>query len=167
MEHSGFTFVNVPATQPLAEVVARLNDIRPPFLAGYPSMLARLAVAQEEGRLHISPMAVTASSEPLSSEAADLIGRAFGAPLVTTFGATEGLMGSSLPNDDVIVFAEDGCIVELVDEQNRPVPPGTPSAKVLVTTLANRLQPLIRYELTDRFARLPEVSDHGYLRATV
>jgi phenylacetate-CoA ligase len=163
----GFHFVNVPATQPLTEVVARLNDIRPPFLAGYPSMLARLAVEQEEGRLHISPMAVTASSEPLSSEAAELIGRAFGAPLVTTFGATEGLMGSSLPNDDVIVFAGDGCIVELVDEENRPVPPGTPSAKVLVTTLANRLQPLIRYELTDRFVRLPEASDHGDLRATV
>lgn len=36
-----------------------------------------------------------------------------------------------------------------------------------MTTLANRLQPLIRYELTDRFVRLPEVSDHGYLRATV
>ena len=163
----GFHYVNVPATQPLTEVVARLNDIRPPILAGYPSMLARLAVEQEEGRLHIFPMAVTASSEPLSSEAAELIGRAFGAPLVNTFGATEGLMGSSLPNDEVIVFAEDGCIVELVDEEHRPVPPGTPSAKVLVTTLANRLQPLIRYELTDRFARLPEASDHGYLRATV
>ncbi|MGA7050137.1 MAG: AMP-binding protein [Mycobacterium sp.] len=163
----GFHYVNVPATQPLTEVVARLNDIRPPILAGYPSMLARLAVEQEEGRLHISPMAVTASSEPLSSEAAELIGRAFGAPLVNTFGATEGLMGSSLPDDEVIVFAEDGCIVELVDEQNRPVPPGTPSAKVLVTSLANRLQPLIRYELTDQFVRLPEVSDHGYLRATV
>jgi phenylacetate-coenzyme A ligase PaaK-like adenylate-forming protein len=36
-----------------------------------------------------------------------------------------------------------------VDEQNRPVEPGEPSAKVLVTNLINRAQPLIRYELSD------------------
>ena len=38
-----------------------------------------------------------------------------------------------------------------MDEANRPVSPGTASAKVLVTNLHNLTQPLIRYELTDRF----------------
>jgi phenylacetate-coenzyme A ligase PaaK-like adenylate-forming protein len=36
-----------------------------------------------------------------------------------------------------------------VDEKRRPVPPGTPSASVLLTNLANRVQPLIRYDLGD------------------
>jgi phenylacetate-coenzyme A ligase PaaK-like adenylate-forming protein len=58
------------------------------------------------------------------------------------------------------------CIIELVDEDNRPVADGTPSAKVLVTNLHNRTQPLIRYELTDRFVRRPAGGD-PYLHATV
>ena len=45
------------------------------------------------------------------------------------------------------------CIVELVDADNRPVPPGVPSARVLVTNLTNLTQPLIRYELNDVFVR--------------
>ncbi len=37
-----------------------------------------------------------------------------------------------------------------MDESYRPVPPGTTSHTVLVTNLANRVQPLIRYDLGDR-----------------
>jgi len=55
----------------------------------------------------------------------------------------------------------------LVDAQNRPVPPGVASAKVLLTNLYNRTQPLIRYELTDSFVRQPDAADHGHLRARV
>jgi phenylacetate-CoA ligase len=66
----------------------------------------------------------------------------------------------------VIRFATDMCIVELVDEDNRPVADGTPSAKVLLTNLHNHTQPLIRYELTDRLIRRPADGD-AYLHATV
>jgi phenylacetate-CoA ligase len=66
----------------------------------------------------------------------------------------------------VIPFATDTCIAELVDEDNRLVTDGTPSAKVLLTNLHNRTQPLIRYELTDRFIRRPADGD-PYLHATV
>jgi hypothetical protein len=62
-------------------------------------------------------------------------------------------------------FATDMCIVELVDDDNQPVADGTPSAKVLVTNLHNHTQPLIRYELTDRFIRHPADGD-AYLHAT-
>jgi phenylacetate-coenzyme A ligase PaaK-like adenylate-forming protein len=46
-------------------------------------------------------------------------------------------------------FFEDLVITEIVDEQYRPVPPGEYGAKILVTTLFSRTQPLIRYELND------------------
>jgi phenylacetate-CoA ligase len=36
-----------------------------------------------------------------------------------------------------------------------------------VTNLHNLTQPLIRYELTDRFVRYPALDDSGYLRAEV
>lgn len=59
------------------------------------------------------------------------------------------------------------CIVELVDDTNNPVAPGTPSVKVLLTNLYNLTQPLIRYEITDTFIRQPDADTHGYLRALV
>jgi phenylacetate-coenzyme A ligase PaaK-like adenylate-forming protein len=66
-----------------------------------------------------------------------------------------------------MVLASDLAIVELVDDDDRPVAPGTTSAKVLVTNLSNLTQPLIRDELTDRFVRQPDAGDHGHLRVTV
>ena len=73
-----------------------------------------------------------------------------------------------LPSEPFVstVFNTDLCIVELVGADNRPVTPGAPSAKVLVTNLYNVTQPLIRYELTDRLLRHPDAPDHGHLRAT-
>lgn len=159
-----FHFVPVPATLPLPEMVERLNTIQAPLLYGYASVIARLAAEQRAGRLRIRPMAVTCTSETLTAEMRTAIRGAFGVPVIDTFGSTEGLVGVSAPDDDAIVFAEDGCIVELVDEHRRPVPPGTPSAAILVTNLENHVQPLIRYELTDVLTAQP---GNGYLRATV
>jgi phenylacetate-coenzyme A ligase PaaK-like adenylate-forming protein len=162
-----FRFLPVPVTLPLPKIVERLNALQAPVVYGYPSMLARLAVEQRAGRLHIAPMAVTATGETLLPETRAAITEAFRAPVVDNFGSTEGLVGSSAPGDSVLVFNTDMCIVELVDTDNRPVPPGVPSAKALVTNLYNLAQPLIRYELTDTFVRQPDVPDHGHLRAHV
>jgi phenylacetate-coenzyme A ligase PaaK-like adenylate-forming protein len=163
-----FRFVGVPVTRPLPEIVDRLNALRPPVLFGYATMLARLADERRAGRLRIDPTAVTSTSETCTREIRAAVADGFGAPLVDTYGSTEGLVGSSRPDEKAIVFAEDGCIVELVDDDNRPVRPGTPSAKVLVTNLYNRAQPLIRYEITDRFvAEPPTTTGPGHLRARV
>ena len=153
-----------PATLPLAEIVDRLNEMQPPALMGYPSTLALLARERQAGRLRIGPLAVTSTSEMLTPEDRALIRAGFGVPVVDQFGATEGLLGHSEPDGDVLTFASDICLVQLVDESNRPVPPGTPSAKALVTNLHNLTQPLIRYELEDRFVAQP---GGGWLRATV
>jgi phenylacetate-coenzyme A ligase PaaK-like adenylate-forming protein len=61
---------------------------------------------------------------------------------------------------------EDLVLVEVVDAANRPVAPGEFGEKLLVTVLFNRLQPLIRYELTDsaRVAAAPCPCSMPYLR---
>ncbi len=160
-------YLTTPVTQPLPEIVAQLNDMRPPMLLGYPTVLARLAAEQQAGRLQITPMVVSCTSEQLTPDLRAAIRAGFGVPVIDTFASTEGLLGQTLPDEDVHSFADDGCIIELVDKNDRPVPPGTPSAKVLITNLTNRLQPLIRYELTDSFAQQPAAPEHGHLRATV
>jgi phenylacetate-CoA ligase len=159
--------IPAPATLPTAEVVRRLNDAQPPALLAHTSKLVSLAAERRAGRLRIDPMAITAMGETVTAEDRRAIEAAFGIPLITQFTSTEGLVGQSDPGSDVVSFAGDACIVELVDASNQPVPEGVPSAKALVTNLHNRTQPLIRYELTDRFIPHPSDPRTGLVRATV
>jgi phenylacetate-coenzyme A ligase PaaK-like adenylate-forming protein len=148
-------------------MTARLEAIAPERLLGYPSMLRLLAAEKEAGRLAIAPTAISATSEMLTQDISDAVERAFGVAPSNTFGSSEGLIGVAPPGDPAIVLASDLAIVELVDENDRPVPPGEPSAKVLLTTLFNRAQPLIRYELTDRMTRQPDAPENGHVRVVV
>ncbi|MCH8830661.1 MAG: hypothetical protein IID45_13880 [Planctomycetes bacterium] len=50
----------------------------------------------------------------------------------------------------------DSLILESVDPENRPVPPGQLGDKVLVTSLSNRVLPLIRYEMSDQVENMTE-----------
>src|SRR5713101_4103032 len=89
----------------------RLNALQPSVLTGYPSVLARLAIEQRAGRLRIAPRSVTSSSETLGPDVRAAIAQAFGAPIADQFGSSEGLIGMSAPDDDVLVFNSDLCIV--------------------------------------------------------
>jgi phenylacetate-CoA ligase len=160
-------FASVPATLPIAEAVDRLNALQPPALMGYPTKLTQLAREQMAGRLTIAPRSVTSTSEQLAAGDQALITAAFGVPVINMFASTEGLVGHGDPGGSVLTFATDMCIVELVDAGNRPLADGAVSARVLVTNLCNLTQPLIRYELTDRFVRYPTLPGSGHLRAEV
>jgi phenylacetate-coenzyme A ligase PaaK-like adenylate-forming protein len=159
-------FHSVPVTQPLDDIVARLNDLQPAVLYGYPSMLALLAGAQRTGRLLIAPRSVNANSETLHETHRRAIRDAFGVPVANSYGSSEGLVGASAPDEHTMTFASDCCIAELVDEHDAPVPLGTTSAAVLVTNLFNTVQPLIRYRLEDRLTQRAAAGD-GHLRADV
>lgn len=162
-----FCWTSVPVTLPIGDLVARLNELRPAMLFGYPSVLARLASERRAGRLRISPVGVLTTGEMCTPDLRAAINDGFGVPMINTFASTEGLVGATVPDGDVHAFADDACIVELVDADNRPVADGAPATKVLLTNLSNRVQPLIRYELTDSLRRQPPGPEHGHVRAIV
>jgi len=159
--------ISAPATLPVAEIVRRLNRLQPPALLAHTSKLVQLAAERRAGRLRIKPIAITAMGETITAEDRATIAAAFGIPLISQFTSTEGLVGHSAPGDAVINFAGDTCIVEMVDADNRPARTGAEADKVLITNLHNHTQPLIRYELTDRFIRHPSDEASGLPRATV
>jgi phenylacetate-coenzyme A ligase PaaK-like adenylate-forming protein len=67
------------------------------------------------------------------------------------YGATEGgVFAMECASHRGLHIFEDQVILEVVDRNNRPLPPGTYGDKVLLTVLFNYSQPLIRYELSDR-----------------
>jgi len=150
---------------PVEEMVAALDEYRPEVLAGYPSVIALLAEEQLQGRLEIAPRVVLTTSEVLTEDAAARIEAARTRPVEGYFTTEVGVVAAG-SLDHVGLHVCEEAIVEVVDEAGRAVPPGRPGAKVLLTNLVNRAQPLIRYELLDcvELAAGPDPSGRPYDR---
>jgi len=141
---------HLSVTSPLPEVVESLNRYLPELFLTYPSFVRRLVEEQEAGRLRIRPTTICTSAETLSREVREMVHSTWDGRVLDTYGLTEGgLVGTECDAVAGIHMAEDLLLVEVADEANRAVPPGTPGAKVLLTNLFNRALPLIRYEISD------------------
>jgi phenylacetate-coenzyme A ligase PaaK-like adenylate-forming protein len=147
---------SIPVTQPLSRIVDELNAYQPAFVSSYPTVLALLAQEQTAGRLAIRPAALWSGGEGLSLSAKRRIEEAFGCPLQNEYGASECLtIAHSCPEGWLHVNA-DWLILEPVDRHYRATVPGELSHTVLLTNLANAVQPIIRYDLGDSIRTLAE-----------
>ena len=136
-----------PVTQPLSSLVNGLNDLQPTVMMGYSSFLPRLVVEARAGRLRIAPRRVVAISEPLQPEVRTIVEQAWGAPVASGYGMSEGAFAGACGYG--LHLPDDLCLVEAVDAGSRPVGPGERSHHLLVTNLYNHVLPLIRYAVTD------------------
>lgn len=152
----GISF-GLSSTDPLEKNISRLNEIQPHALVAYPSILQPLSQAARAGELRISPLEITAVTEPLVSDVRDAIHAAFPDSLIFNwYVASEGgCIAASCGSAPGMHLSEDLVILEPVTADGQPVPPGVRSDKVYLTNLANRLMPLIRYELDDQVTLLP------------
>lgn len=141
--------LSLSVTMPLSRIVQKLNEFQPAYLNAYPSIAVLLAEEQQGGRLRIAPEAVSTSSELRTPEATERLVAAFGVRPFDLYATTEGLWGCSCERHAGIHLFEDMTIVENVDDEGRPVAAGERGARLLVTNLFNRVQPLIRFELPD------------------
>ncbi len=132
------------------EMVTSLNAFQPVILSGYPSNIRLLATQQRLGRLHISPSMVLCSAEHLSLEDIRYIEESFNCPVLDNYCSTEGGEVAMLCCENHMHVNADWVIVEPVDQDMRPVPPGVQSSGILLTNLANLVQPIIRYYISDR-----------------
>jgi phenylacetate-coenzyme A ligase PaaK-like adenylate-forming protein len=142
---------------PLPELVQRLNEIQPVVLASYPSVLGLLAEEQVSGSLRIRPNLLACTSEWLDPAVRGQIERAFApARLVELYGASEFPCIATSCRHNWLHLNADWVILEPIDRAGRPVPPGQPSHSVLLTNLANFVQPIIRYDLGDSVTLRPD-----------
>jgi phenylacetate-coenzyme A ligase PaaK-like adenylate-forming protein len=141
---------------PIPELVTQLNEYQPALLQGYASTIALLAEEQEAGRLHISPAVVLPSSEGLTDKGYDKIAKAFNAKVGTAYGGTE--VGAIAWGCEFywLHLSSDWAITEPVDANFQPVPPGVQSYTVLVSNLANHVQPILRYDMGDSILVRPD-----------
>ncbi len=140
------------ALAPVAELVSDLNAFQPVIVGGYPSALETLAHEQRAGRLYIHPVLINAAGETLPTAKRELIGTAFGCRVGNYYGSSEAVGLTYECAAQRLHVNSDWYILEPVDACHRPVAAGQLSDGVLVTNLANRIQPIIRYHMEDRIS---------------
>ncbi|GAV45712.1 phenylacetate--CoA ligase family protein [Streptomyces acidiscabies] len=142
--------------EPTERLAAELDAYRPAFVIGAAGTIMLLAAEQEAGRLHLDPVLVQPAGETLSTADTDRIARAFHAPVHMAYSATECIYLSYTCADGWYHLNADWAVLEPVDADHRPTPPGEFSHTVLLTNLANRVQPVIRYDLGDSVMLRPD-----------
>lgn len=136
---------------PAERLVEELNRFQPNFITAYTNALEVITREHRAGRLKLRNLEqMTNISEPLPEAVARDVEQTFGVHVTNVYSMAECMAltcgcacthGSHL-NDEL-------AILEIVDRNNQPVPPGTAGGKVLLTNLYNTAQPFIRYELDD------------------
>ncbi len=138
------------ALLPISQIVDELNTFQPAMLGGYPTILELLIDEQKSGRLNIKPVIIMTGGEHLSEHLREKLSEAFQCYVQTNYSCTEGGTIACECTERHFHINDDWLIVEPVDKDNKPVPDGVQSDKILLTNLYNYTQPFIRYEVTDR-----------------
>ena len=156
-----YRFLRLEATSRINTLVRELNEFQPEYIHMYPTIAYLLAREQTEGRLKISPHTIVTGAELLTQETSECIQEAWRIVPFNCYSSTEGIVAFECVQHNGMHLFEDLCIVEVVDEHNRPVPDGCPGYKYLLTNLYQYVQPLIRYEVMDMITLSSEVCACG------
>lgn len=125
--------------------------VRPPLLEVYAGLLPPLAeVAAERGPLWPGLRAVGVTAAPLTPSVRQRAEAVLGAPVYDEYRSSEvqWMAGECREQSGLHVFS-DMRRIEVVDDAGRPAAPGE-VGDIVVTDLANRVFPVIRYRLGDR-----------------
>ncbi|WP_072390095.1 phenylacetate--CoA ligase family protein [Hyphomicrobium sp. CS1GBMeth3] len=150
-----FKVLRLSHSDPVSHNARLLESFRPDYITGYASALEALGREEASGRMNLSALGclkqITNVAEPMTDDAAAELERIFGVHVADEYAMGECMVLTSgcIAGRGSHVNA-DLAILEVVDADNRPVPPGVEGSKVLVTNLYNHVQPIIRYEVDDR-----------------
>ena len=133
-------------------LLAQIERADPRMLFGYTSALARLAAfaLQRGQQLHCPRLKVVfVTAAKLGEQQRANIRQVFGAPVADGYGGRDaGFIAHECPAGTMHLTEED-LIVEIVDDDGAPLPPGE-SGEIVVTHLASGDFPFIRYRTGDR-----------------
>ncbi len=142
--------------------ILTLNRVRPRLIVAYAQAAYELARFAEREALSVAPQrAVVTSAGTLYPFMRAKIAQVFGCPVYNLYGSREvSDIACEVPGGDGLRVAPWGSFVEILDDQERPVPPGE-EGNIVVTCLTNYAMPLVRYWIGDRGALRPDAAPAG------
>ena len=141
---------------PVEESAQILLEFKPQLITGYANGLENLAeYIVRHGIEPEPPKAVVCGAMEVTDHCRDLLEQAFRAPAMNVYVCNElGVTGWECPGQRGSLHINDDMqVVEILDENDKPVPDGCPG-EVIVTSLTLKRLPLIRYRTGDTAARM-------------
>jgi phenylacetate-CoA ligase len=134
-----------------AEYLRQVEAFRPEVIVAYANALYAFARSlKEHGLVPTPPRSIVVGAEKLHGFQRLLIEEVFRAPVFETYGSREFmLMAAQCERRQGLHVTAENLIVEVVDEEGRPVPQGA-EGRVVVTDLYNYAMPFVRYANGDR-----------------
>ncbi len=145
-----FLDANEMSVESLPLFVKKLEDFQPKFMRGYPSAIYLLArFIEREGKPRLRPKAIITTSEQLYDYQRDLFSKVFQCETYSHYTSWEvHAIATECPEHSGYHIAAENTIVEIADDEGRPVPVGG-EGRVLITNLHNYAMPFIRYDMGD------------------
>lgn len=136
--------------RPVQELHAALVQHRPHYVSANPTVIGALAQAAEEaGGAAPRVEQFLSWAGPVSPQLRARVRRVFGAAITDSYSCEEvGHIAQQCARHPHLHVLSSMVMVEIVDEQNQPCPPGV-VGRVLLTSLHGFALPLIRYEVGD------------------
>jgi len=135
----------------LDSFIAQIRNFKPKMLFGYPSALAHIAKHAQAKGIAMNDLGVKVAfvtSERLYDYQRTQIESVFGCPVANGYGGRDaGFIAHQCPAGGMHITAED-IIVEIINKQGNVLPVGE-SGEIVVTHLATRHFPFIRYRTGD------------------
>lgn len=127
------------------------NKCHPQVVHGYAGALDALSNYIIEHKIKLNPPRVVwSTASPITGVQEDKISRAFDAPVCDQYGCSEiYFVAAECQYKKGLHIFSDSVTVEILNENNVPVPPGT-YGKIVLTNLNDYCFPLIRYENGDK-----------------
>lgn len=142
-------FIGFASSNALEAQIEWLEANRPDYLIAQSAQLEHLALALQDHPAPPSIKAIEAISQQLTPEMRRRIEASFKVPLHENYGLNEfGIVATRCPEGGRYHVHTEQCIVEIVDENDKPCVPGK-TGRILVSTLVNAGMPLLRYDADD------------------
>lgn len=139
---------------PVSRQLEWLASVSPAYLITYPTNLAALLTESERtGARPAELRQVATMTEAVPEGLREHCLEAWGARLVDNYSSNEcGSIASECPDCGAYHAHDEMLLVEILDDEGRPVPPGS-MGQVVVTPLFNHATALIRYAIGDHAVR--------------
>ena len=126
--------------------IRQINTVKPDYLMTYPSVLKNISIKlQAEKQTIHQPALLFTTAETHDAHTRKIIQETFKGKILDGYAATEmGLMAVECDRHNGLHVLPYKSIIEIVDNQNRMLPPGE-TGNVVVTDLNNMALPIIRY----------------------
>ena len=129
---------------PLDEWIDKISKFQPNIIIGYPSAIKILMESVARGEIKTNLFRIISCGEPLSKNLRDCFTKEFKCKVINFYGASESLaLGVEVGNEDEMYLFDDMNYVEILEDG------------IYITCLYNKIQPLIRYKISDK------VTSHG------